>query len=83
MTTKEILKANNLWPEIRWEIKSPGTLFLSCTKYEIRMERCSLNMEWLYLYHGDTRVSSDVSLESIKYSARKHMVKLLEMGIDP
>jgi hypothetical protein len=73
----------NLNPNPEWVIREAGILIWQGTKYEIRHEICSLNLEWLTVYYNGRAISRDANLESCKYTARRHMQKLLEMGLEP
>jgi hypothetical protein len=73
----------NLNPNPEWQILAPGILIWQGTKYEIRHEICSLNLEWLTVYHNGRRISRDVNLDSCTHTARRHMQKSLKMGLEP
>ena len=78
------LKSLGLDPAPTWELAAPGILRLSGTKYEIRYEADYHGLgPWFTYWHDKKQIGFDASIESVKYSVRRHMEQLLQMGLEP
>lgn len=71
-------------PNPKWELTKPGVLVLPGTKYEIRYEADYLGLgPWFVYYHDKKVIGFDATIESVKYSVKLHMARLLEKGLEP